>query len=287
MTSHSPKTPGGPAAATGGSSTAEDGAAVPPAEVRTVGLTVRYGHFQALTDLTVTIPAGQIVGVVGPNGAGKTTLLNAISGFTHASAGTIEVDGVEVQTWDARRRAMSGVVRGFQTVRLMERETVLTNVLVGAERQRQPPALVQLLALPSQRRARRRDLQSAGEIVELLGLGHLSGRRVNELPFASRRLVEVARVLLSRPPVILLDEPAAGLDQQGRSDLAGVLAQVHRQHPSTLVVVEHDVELVKRLCDHAVALDSGSLITTGPPAEVFADPRVQLAYFGKVADART
>lgn len=287
MTSHSPKTPGGPAAATGGSSTVEDGAVVPPAEVRTVGLTVRYGHFQALTDLTVTIPAGQIVGVVGPNGAGKTTLLNAISGFTHASAGTIEVDGVEVQTWDARRRAGFGVVRGFQTVRLMERETVLTNVLVGAERQRQPPALVQLLALPSQWRVARRDLQSAGEIVELLGLGHLSGRRVNELPFASRRLVEVARVLLSRPQVILLDEPAAGLDQQGRSDLAGVLAQVHRQHPSTLVVVEHDVELVKRLCDHAVALDSGSLITTGPPVEVFADPRVQLAYFGKVADART
>lgn len=287
MTSHSPKTPGGPSAVTGGSSTAEDGAAATPAEVRTVALTVRYGHFQALTDLTVTIPAGQIVGVVGPNGAGKTTLLNAISGFTHASAGTIEVDGNEVQNWDARRRARSGVVRGFQTVRLMERETVLTNVLVGAERQRQPPALVQLLALPSQWRARRRDLQSAGEIVELLGLGHLSGRRVDELPFASRRLVEVARVLLSRPPVILLDEPAAGLDQQGRSDLAGVLAQVHQQHPSTLVVVEHDVELVKRLCDHAVALDSGSLITTGTPAEVFADPRVQLAYFGKVADART
>lgn len=256
-----------------------------PVPVRVDGLSVRYGHFLALSDLTVAIPSGLIVGVVGPNGAGKTTLLNAISGFARTSAGRIEINGIEMQGWDAVRRARAGVVRGFQTVRLMERESVLTNVLVGAERLPQPWALTQLLALPSQWRVRRRDMQSARDIIQLLGLSPFEQRRVNELPFASRRLVEVARVLLSSPPLILLDEPAAGLDQQGRQDLAGVLAQVHEQHPSTLVVVEHDVDLVKRLCHHAIALDSGSLITTGTPADVFADPRVQLAYFGKVADA--
>lgn len=255
------------------------------AEVRVDELTVRYGHFTALSELTVTIPAGRIVGVVGPNGAGKTTLLNAISGFTPTSSGVITIDDVQMQDWDAVRRARAGVVRGFQTVRLMERETVLTNVLVGVERDRQPSALAQLLALPSQRRARRRDLDAAAGIIEILGLSRYATRLVNELPFASRRLVEVARVLVSSPPVILLDEPAAGLDHAGRSDLATVLAQVHTQHPSTLVIVEHDVELVKRLCDHAIALDSGSLITVGAPDDVFADPRVQLAYFGKVVDA--
>lgn len=257
------------------------------AEVRVSELTVRYGHFSALSELTVTISAGQIVGVVGPNGAGKTTLLNAISGFTPTSSGVIEVDGIQVQDWAAVRRARAGVVRGFQTVRLMERETVLTNVLVGAERNQQPTTWAQLLALPSQRRARRRDLDDAAAIIELLGLSRYTSRLVNELPFASRRLVEVARVLISSPPVILLDEPAAGLDHAGRNDLATVLAQVHTEHPSTLVIVEHDVELVKRLCDHAIALDSGGLITTGPPDEVFADPRVQLAYFGKVVNAHS
>jgi branched-chain amino acid transport system ATP-binding protein len=253
------------------------------AAVRTAGLTVGYGSFLALTDLDVEIPAGLITGIVGPNGAGKTTLLNAISGFAPATAGTIEVDGVQVQGRRTTRRARDGIIRGFQTVRLMERETVLTNVLVGCERLRQPWSLTQLLALPGQTRARRRDLAAAGDIIDILGLSAQKLRQVDELPFASRRLVEVARVLVSQPPLVLLDEPAAGLDQQGRSDLVRVLGQVHREHPGTLVIVEHDVDLVQRLCDHAIALDSGQLVTAGPPADVFADARVQLAYFGKAA----
>jgi ABC-type branched-subunit amino acid transport system ATPase component len=122
-------------------------------------------------------------------------------------------------------------------------------------------------------------------VLDLLGLAGQADRRVDELPFASRRLVEVARVLVSKPTVILLDEPAAGLDRAGRRDLAAVLARVHREHPSTLVVVEHDVDLVKSLCSHVIALDSGTLVTSGTPQSVFGDPRVQLAYFGKVLDA--
>jgi branched-chain amino acid transport system ATP-binding protein len=253
--------------------------------IRVEGLTVRYGAFYALRDVTVHLPAGEIIGLIGPNGAGKTTLLNAISGFTPIAEGSVHVGDRDLTALGTRLRALSGVVRGFQTVRLLERESVLTNVLIGTERLPQPSALAQFLGLPSQWRARRRDLAATAEVLDLLGLARHAERRVDELPFASRRLVEVARVLVSSPSVILLDEPAAGLDQEGRQELASVLTRVHQGHPSTMVVVEHDVDLVKSLCSHVVALDSGAFLRDGTPAEVFGDRRVQLAYFGRAAGA--
>ncbi|SDZ30364.1 branched-chain amino acid transport system ATP-binding protein [Micromonospora pattaloongensis] len=253
--------------------------------VRTEGLTVRYGAFQALSDVTVSLPAGQISGLIGPNGAGKTTLLNAISGFTSIAEGSVHVGHADLTALDARRRALAGVVRGFQTVRLLDRESVLTNVLIGTERLPQPSALAQFFGLPSQWRAGRRDTAAAAEVLDLLGLTGQAHRRVDELPFASRRLVEVARVLVSSPSVILLDEPAAGLDQEGRQELAAVLTRVHHNHPSTMVVVEHDVDLVKSLCSYVIALDSGAFLRDGTPAEVFGDRQVQLAYFGRAAGA--
>ncbi len=257
--------------------------AAPGISIRT--LTVAYGAFRAIDQLTVDIPAGRIVGVVGPNGAGKTTLLNAITGFTQISGGSIHLDKVAVQDWSVHRRVGAGVVRGFQTVRLMERESVMTNVLVGLERTRQPFVLAQLLGLRPQPHSRRRDLDAANAVIARLGLAEVVHRRVDALPFASRRLVEVARVLVSRPPVVLLDEPAAGLDQAGRHELAAVLSQVHAEDGCTMVVVEHDVDLVQRLCEHAIALDSGHLIGEGAPADVFATPQVQVAYFGRSLDA--
>ncbi|MCW2612030.1 MAG: branched-chain amino acid transport system ATP-binding protein [Actinomycetota bacterium] len=253
--------------------------------VRTEGLTVRYGAFRALRDVTVNLPPGEIIGLIGPNGAGKTTLLNAISGFTPIAEGSVHVGDRDLTALGARRRALAGVVRGFQTVRLLERESVLTNVLIGTERLPQPSALAQFFGLPSQRRAHRRDTAAAAEVLDLLGLAGQSHRRVDELPFASRRLVEVARVLVSSPSVILLDEPAAGLDQEGRQELASVLTRIHRNHPSTMVVVEHDVDLVKTLCSYVIALDSGAFLRDGTPAEVFGDRQVQLAYFGRAAGA--
>lgn len=255
-------------------------AQIPP--VRTENLTVQYGAFVALSSVSVDFPSGEIVGLVGPNGAGKTTLLNAISGFTPTTSGSIVLDGRDISSLDSAQRAREGVVRGFQTVRLLPRESVLTNVLVGTELLSQPGVFGQLFGLRAQQLARRRDRVAAADVLSLLGIYGRAEDSVDTLPFASRRLVEVARVLISNPSTILLDEPAAGLDQAGRRELAKVLSRVHEAHPSTMVVVEHDVELVKTLCAHAVALDSGSVLATGAPNDVFADPRVRLAYFGEV-----
>jgi branched-chain amino acid transport system ATP-binding protein len=176
-------------------------------------------------------------------------------------------------------------VRGFQTVRLLERETLLTNVLLGTEGLPHARVLSQLVPIPVHVRDRRRDVAAAMEVLELLHLAANADRRVVELPFAERRLVEVARVLVSRPDVILLDEPAAGLDARGRDDLARVLTEVHQHSTSTMIVVEHDVDLVTRLCSHVVVLASGSYLTSGTPEQVFADPVVRLAYFGSDFDA--
>lgn len=255
-------------------------------ELRVASLTVRYAAFVALRDITVTFPRGEIVGLIGPNGAGKTTLLNAVSGFSGGVSGAVQLGAQEITDLPTRDRVKIGVVRGFQTVRLLDREDVFTNVALGAERLPQPTIIEQWLGLPRQRKAAHRDREATWQVLELLGLSNDAFRPVNELPFASRRLVEVGRVLVTRPTVILLDEPAAGLPTEGRLALEEVLRTVHRTAPATLVIVEHDVALVARLCSSAIALDSGQLVCTGTPQEVLANEKVQRAYFGRTSNAR-
>lgn len=255
-------------------------------ELSVAALTVRYDAFVALQDISAVFPRGEIVGLIGPNGAGKTTLLNAVSGFSGGVSGEVRLGDQDITRLPTRARVQAGVVRGFQTVRLLDNEDVLTNVALGAERLPQPTVLEQWLGLPRQRRAARRDQEATWQVLELLGISDDAYRPVDELPFASRRLVEVGRVLVTRPSVILLDEPAAGLDTDGRVALEEVLRTVHRTAPCTLVIVEHDVALVARLCSSAIALDSGQLVCTGSPQEVLADERVQQAYFGRVSSAR-
>ena len=243
-------------------------------------VSVRFGGIAAVSEATIAFAPGTINGLIGPNGAGKTTLLNAISGFAAVSAGRIDLDGAEITTVPTAARARRGLVRGFQTVRLLEQESVFDNVLVGCERFPQPGLLGQLLNLPAQRRCRARDLDAAAQIVARLGLAPMARRPVAELPFAGRRLTEIARVLVVRPTVLLLDEPAAGLDTRDRHALTETLAAYHASDPFTMIVIEHDVDLVRRLCPHCVALEMGRVIAAGPPASVLDEPEVQRAYFG-------
>lgn len=254
--------------------------------VRTDQLTVRYGSFTALSEVSVGLRSGAITGLIGPNGAGKTTLLNALSGFTDVHSGAVYLGDQDVTALAAHRRARAGVIRGFQTVRLLERESVLDNVLLGAERLRQPSEFSQLFGLPAHWKWRTAARRNAADVLELLGLSSDSDRPVDSLPFASRRLVEVARVLISAPPVVLLDEPAAGLDQRGRIELAEALIRMHGQTRLTMAVVEHDIDFVTQLCESVIAMDSGSHVMTGTPQEVFSDARVQIAYFGRAANAQ-
>ncbi len=248
-------------------------------------LTVRYGALTALDGVSVGFAEGMITGLIGPNGAGKTTLLNAVSGFTGIASGAILFGGSDIARRGVRERVALGIVRGFQTPRLLEREDVWTNVAVGCEPLGHPSLVVQLANLPAQRRAYERDRRMVDDALELLGLHPVASRHVDELPFASRRLVEVARVMVAHPKVVLLDEPAAGLDADDRDALAEVIRRVHEDRAVTLVVVEHNVEFVRQLCAHVVALDYGRVISRGEPDAVLADVAVRTAYFGVSHDA--
>jgi branched-chain amino acid transport system ATP-binding protein len=246
---------------------------------------VQYGAVAAVSDVSIDFEPGAITGLIGPNGAGKTTLLNAISGFASMSSGTLALDGADITQLNARARAEMGIVRGFQTVRLLERESVFDNVLVGCERLPQPPLMAQLLNLPSQRRSRTRDVATVTATLDGLGLLADAHRLASELPFASRRLIEIARLLLVRPTVLLLDEPAAGLDAAERRRLIETLRAYHAEDRFTLIIIEHDVDLVRRLCEDCVALAEGCVIARGPPSEVLDQQVVRVAYFGETAHA--
>jgi branched-chain amino acid transport system ATP-binding protein len=242
---------------------------------------VRFSGITAIDGVSTVFRPGEINGLIGPNGAGKTTLLNAICGFANVTAGDIHLDTTNLTGMHAGERVRHGIVRGFQTVRLLERETVFDNVLVGCERFSQPNFFAQILNLPVQRRSAARDAAATWSILRRLGLAADAHRPVSQLPFAPRRLTEIARLLVARPEVLLLDEPAAGLDVKDRAALSETLRQYHATDPFTMIVIEHDVDLVRQMCSHCVALQMGRIVAEGTPAAVLADPQVRQAYFGE------
>jgi branched-chain amino acid transport system ATP-binding protein len=243
-------------------------------------LTVRYQALVAVREASAVFEPNSIVGLIGPNGAGKTTLLNAISGFTDISSGRVLMGDKDMTKMSAQARVALGVVRSFQTVRLLEEETVFLNVALGCERSRQPTVVEQILDLPRQWRVRRRDLRATEEVLEILGLSGVAHRPAAELPYATRRLIELARILVVHPEIVLLDEPAAGSDRTDRELLGKTLHALHARDPFTMIVVEHDVDVVRKLCSHAIAMDSGRVIAAGVPEAVLQDPKVREAYFG-------
>jgi ABC-type branched-subunit amino acid transport system ATPase component/branched-subunit amino acid ABC-type transport system permease component len=245
--------PAARAAAAGG------GASAPPLlEVR--GLTVRYGGVVAVDDLSFTVPGGKITGLIGPNGAGKTTTMDAICGFAGCQ-GAVELSGQSLQGMMPHRRAALGLGRTFQGVALYEDLTVEENVVVG------------------QHLARDRGTAQVSAVLSALGVGSLSGRRVSELSQGQRQLVSVARALAGQPQLLLLDEPAAGLDSSESLWLAERLRRV-RDAGVTILLIDHDMSLVLGLCDEVYVMDFGALIASGEPGDIRGNPRVATAYLG-------
>lgn len=252
-------------------------------ELRELG--VRFGALKALEDVSLDLRGPERVGLVGPNGAGKTTLLNAISGFVLPSHGSVLLDGEDITEATVQSRVHRGLVRSFQTARLLDDETVLTNTLLGCHPAPGPGSLRQLMATRSARRWERRALETVRSIHALMGLEQVAHQVVSSLPSATRRLVEVARVLASNPRIVLLDEPAAGLDVRERDHLSEVLTRIADEHSLLMVLVEHDVAIVRRVCRHTVVLAEGRLLAEGRTEHVLARPDVRAAYFGENVNA--
>jgi len=250
-------------------------------ELRDIG--VRFGTFDAVDGVSLSVHAGEVVGLIGPNGAGKTVTFNVVTGLQPATRGAVLLDGVDVTRAPAHTRTAMGLARTFQVVQLFAGMTVLENLMVAAHRYTSAGLITDALRLPGRRRALNGARERARSVLAFLGLEHLADVEVSSLPVGQARLVELARALCLKPKVLLLDEPASGLDPGETADFVALLAEIRATLGCAMLLVEHDMGVVMPLCDHLVVMNFGRVLASGTPAQVRDDVEVKTAYLGTPA----
>jgi branched-chain amino acid transport system ATP-binding protein len=247
-------------------------------EVRDLG--IRFGGVVALNNYQLDLAHGELLGLIGPNGAGKTTVFNLLSGVLRPSAGRILLGGRDITGAPAHRFAGLGIARTFQNIRLFRELSVRENVMAALHRRHGPGLITTLLGLPALHRAEREIADEAERCLARLGLEALAGMRAGDLAYGDQRRVEIARALASEPSLLLLDEPAAGMNPQEMVELVGLIGRLHQELGLTIILVEHDMKVVMGVCRRIQVLDRGEVIAIGSPEEVQNDPAVIESYLG-------
>ena len=259
---------------------------VPPsASVLTVrDLSRSFRGLQALSGYHLDLQDGEILGVIGPNGAGKTTLFNVITGFIKPTSGSIAFRGKDITGHGPDQILRTGIARTFQNIRMFSSMTVLENVLTAQQVRRPSSFFATILSLPSFLGNERKMKEAALNHLDSLGLARYADQPATSLAYGLQRKLEIARALATDPAVLLLDEPAAGMNHQETAELTAFIREIRERHELTVIVIEHDMSLIMRLCDRIQVLNYGRVIAEGTPSEIRTNPAVIEAYLGTEDD---
>ncbi|MDF3931767.1 high-affinity branched-chain amino acid ABC transporter ATP-binding protein LivG [Pseudomonas citronellolis] len=245
------------------------------------GLTMRFGGLLAVNGVALKVEEKQVVSMIGPNGAGKTTVFNCLTGFYQPTGGQILLRGEPIQGLPGHKIAHRGVVRTFQNVRLFKEMTAVENLLVAQHRHINTNFLAGLLKTPGFRRAEAEALDYAAHWLEVVNLKDVANRPAGTLAYGQQRRLEIARCMMTRPQLLMLDEPAAGLNPRETEDLKALIAMLRAEHGVTVLLIEHDMKLVMSISDHIYVINQGTPLADGTPEQIRDNPDVIKAYLGE------
>ncbi|BFI72291.1 MULTISPECIES: high-affinity branched-chain amino acid ABC transporter ATP-binding protein LivG [Yersinia pseudotuberculosis complex] len=245
------------------------------------GLSMRFGGLLAVNNVGLTLNLGEIVSLIGPNGAGKTTIFNCLTGFYRPSGGTIKLRERHLEGLPGQMIARMGVIRTFQHVRLFREMTVIENLLVAQHQHLKSGIFAGLLKTPGFRRAEADALARAATWLERVGLLALANRQAGNLAYGQQRRLEIARCMVTRPELLMLDEPAAGLNPKETDELNQLIMELRDQHQVSVLLIEHDMKLVMGISDRIYVVNQGTPLAQGLPAEIRNNPDVIRAYLGE------